>query len=254
MTVNFLCVSYLIYNVTLKKSSAMVENIVCPTSETKDLYEYFCSLGFVCFSSELLQRNKLKTKSYPFDWVFSYPALIIDCIENNFENFMNPKNLTRDKDSTTNTNTFYFKDHITMFHHQNPLEENKCSYFQRCIDRFYELLKSRKRKLFVVTILEKSVYPTNNPEDFHSVVHLTENDIMDFNNQIKKYTENYTLLCIFQSVTGSQNHTFNYTDNIHFLHIDTIEKARGAEFYPADNFYLDKIIKEKYGKIGEGCN
>ena len=52
-------------------------------------FKYFVSLGERCYTSSLLKRNKLKKESYPFDWIFSNLDMILHCIFDNFETFLN---------------------------------------------------------------------------------------------------------------------------------------------------------------------
>ena len=54
---------------------------------------YVCSLGFCCHTARLLQNNKLKLSSYPFDWIFSNYKDIILCLEDNFKTFLNDKTI-----------------------------------------------------------------------------------------------------------------------------------------------------------------
>ena len=37
----------------------------------------------------------VKKESYPFDWIFSTPDIIIDCINTNFAHFLNKENTDR---------------------------------------------------------------------------------------------------------------------------------------------------------------
>ncbi len=50
-----------------------------------------CSLGTLCHTATLLKRNNLKISSYPFDWIFSNINIIIDCIEDDFNSFLDKK-------------------------------------------------------------------------------------------------------------------------------------------------------------------
>ena len=51
-----------------------------------------CSLALLCQSSKLLETNNLKKCSYPFDWIFSTFEMIIDCIEDDFNKFLDKSN------------------------------------------------------------------------------------------------------------------------------------------------------------------
>ncbi len=84
------------------------------------LINYACSLGGLCHSAELLKRNKFKTCSYPFDWIFSNCDNITHCIENDFKVFLD-KSCYTDSAYKWNDNqcghTFY---HPSMFNHHDP--------------------------------------------------------------------------------------------------------------------------------------
>lgn len=50
--------------------------------------QHIVSLGTHCLSSYFLKFFGLKTYSLPFDWLFTSPEMIIDCISNNFDFFL----------------------------------------------------------------------------------------------------------------------------------------------------------------------
>ena len=50
--------------------------------------KYVCSLGSLCHSAQILKNNNLKRCSYPFDWIFSSPNMVIDCISDDFKKFL----------------------------------------------------------------------------------------------------------------------------------------------------------------------
>jgi hypothetical protein len=63
----------------------------------------FLSIGHRCTSSSILKYLKLKTESYPFDWLVSKPRAIRWCIENNFDQFTDPAQY-RHIDTSTQSN------------------------------------------------------------------------------------------------------------------------------------------------------
>ena len=75
-----------------------------------------------------------------------------------------------------------------------------------------------------------------------------KNNIIEFNNKFKKYTNNYTLLCIFNLTNKDNNyHVFTYFDNIHFLELHTISNSDGNNYINNnDTIYFDNTIKNKY--------
>ena len=90
----------------------------------------FISLGNYCLTSMLLKENKLKYESYPFDWMVSCIDNINDCINNNFNNFLNKKNYINIDNKTKNikyfSNTNKLFGNLKMDHqHHNIFNEEE---------------------------------------------------------------------------------------------------------------------------------
>lgn len=160
------------------------------------------------------------------------------CISDKFEKFLD-KSYYHSRENINNCcqHTFYYSlANSTFFNHKNPLlNEEHYKYYIRCINRFNKLLNLNKPKLFILTIRN-----TNNIE-------LSKNNIIELNNQLKKYAINYILLVIFTfTEQNKQNHSFSYIDNIHFLELYTISKF-GMKFKDeTDNYYLNNILNTQY--------
>jgi hypothetical protein len=125
-----------------------------------------------------------------------------------------------------------------MFGHHNPLKnDDDYLYFIRCIDRFKNLLKKKENKLFIITFQWLNEHNVN----------LYINKIIEFNEEFKKYTNNYILLVILHYYKLNElSHKFTFHDNIHFLHLCASE-TNGIEFKnDIENNYLDNIINKSY--------
>lgn len=197
---------------------------------------FTCSLGSLCHSSEILKRNNLKLCSYPFDWIFSSCDNIIHCIEDDFKFFLDKSYYINISQSQCG----HSKYNNSMFWHHNPLINiDHYNYYIRCVDRFKILLQKQEHKLFIMMFVNGG-YGSHN-EDF-------KKNMIDFNNTFSNYTSNYTLLVIIHyPYKQSNNHTFTYNDNIHFLELHTLSVSNGVRFVNNnDNIYLDNIIKSKY--------
>jgi len=198
---------------------------------------YTCSFGPTCHSSTLLKRNKYKLCSYPFDWIFSSPDVIINCIEDNFNIFLDKSYYQDINDKWNNNQCGHKYYHVNMFNHFDPRNEKDYNYYIRCVDRFKNLLKKQEHKLFIMTFTKNSNIENN----------CSKNEIIKFNNNLKKYTSNYTLLVIFHIPNKQQtNHIFTYNDNIHFLELHTTSSDNLSLGPTADNIYLDNIINSNY--------
>jgi hypothetical protein len=125
-----------------------------------------------------------------------------------------------------------------MFNHHNPLtNQNDYDYYKRCVNRFKSVLSKPDYKLFIVIFRNQD----NKLNDTF------KNDVIDFNNKLKLYTTNYTLLCVYHRPNNNKNHTFTKFENIDFLEFDIKSICCGICFTDkADNVYLDRVIKNKY--------
>ena len=195
---------------------------------------YTCSLGKLCHSSQILKRNMYKTCSYPFDWIFSDSCVIIDCLEDDFNIFLDKSFYI----NISETQCGHSKYSYNMFNHHNPLLNQKdYIYYTRCVQRFKILLQKPEHKLFLMTFVNLDFFDEN-----------IKNEVIIFNNKFSKYASNYTLLVIFHIRNKQENHNiFTYNDNIHFLELHTLSESSGSHFWNEnDNIYLDNVIKSNY--------
>ena len=197
---------------------------------------HVCSLGTLCQSSQILKNNNLKTCSYPFDWIFSDCDMIIDCLENNFNKFLDKNYYISIKDNDHKCGHILY--HPQMFNHFNPLNNNNdYEYYVRCVNRFKQLLQYEEHKLFIMIFVDMDIIN----EDI-------KNYIINFNNEFSKYTKNYTLLVILH-IRNKENNFYEFThhDNIDFLELHTLSCSNGANFInKIDNDYVNDIIKQTY--------
>ena len=112
------------------------------------------SLGPNCHTAGILKRLNYKTESYPFDWIISDTDIVIDCINTNFEKYLNKEYYFDNSKAYKQPivgHTLY-KDN--MFVHRNPLNNNDdYSYILRCVERFKKLYEN-KDIVFVYTVYD----------------------------------------------------------------------------------------------------
>jgi hypothetical protein len=202
--------------------------------------KHTCSLGVLCHASQLLKRNNIKYESYPFDWIFSNENMIIDCLNDNFEKFLNRDYYISVINNDTNQINFdkcgHSVYHPMLFNHHNPKNIIDYNYFIRCVVRFNKMIKNDELKLFVM--FHPNINDTNT---------FNKNDIEKFNEQFMKHSKKYVILVIMHSLSTSRDYRFEIKDNIHYLELRTISRSNGVAFIDEeDNKYLDKIIMRKY--------
>ena len=202
-----------------------------------------CSIGFYCYSSKLLEDMKIRTCSYPFDWIFSNTKLIKDCLEDNFKRFMDKSYyISGGRGKCVHT---LYGDHMTFFH-KNPLDsEEDYKYYIRCIDRFNKLLKNKNnKKLFVITL---NFGKEENKKKIWIDKEKQQREIIELNNFLSKYTSNYRILCIYIIKDNTQKYEFTEINNIDFLKIHTKSTNTGKVFRDEkDNEFVHSILNKKY--------
>ena len=143
---------------------------------------YFFSLGHRCSSSGILKNLKLKTESYPFDWIVSNLSTIRHCLFSDFQEFLKPDNYENIHTFTTNVldgkhlpvcwetpeiNCFYYDNcsnnkridetpityWLPLALHHSMADTEHQAYYYRCVSRFRERMVSgaveKKRYLHI---------------------------------------------------------------------------------------------------------
>lgn len=113
----------------------------------------FISLGENCSSAWYLQQVGLKAQSFPFDWIFSSPEIVLDCIDDDFEKFLDKSLIVPDANSKSAGHSYY---HSKLFNHRNPLNsDDDYQYYRRCCDRFLELIRSQTNIIYLITLINE---------------------------------------------------------------------------------------------------
>ena len=111
----------------------------------------FISIGGWCGTTMSLRENNLYNEAYPFDYIRSTFEGVINCIENNFENFF-PKKI--ELDIIKNYNWKSYRGKYFGFYHHDLRDSKIIDDFNRRINRFNNLLKETNNKIiFIRTII-----------------------------------------------------------------------------------------------------
>jgi len=200
----------------------------------KIIINHVIPLGSQCFSAFFLKNNNLKKVSYPFDWIFSSPKVIIDILDNKFQKFLNKDYyLIKDLDSKTNKHLIYLPD-LMLFNHRNPMKDEDYLYYKRCVDRFYNVLDKDEKKLFILTSLNNEIKNELN-------------NICLLNHKLRTMTNNFFFIAIFQICTGEQTKKIYDFDNMKIIQITTFDESDGVIFLnDLDNIFYKMIIDSFY--------
>ncbi len=118
------------------------------------------SLGTNCYPALTIKGLGLKRASYPFDWIFSSPAMIVDALRDNFARFLDPKQHRatpierRRTPKTEQADHLHYRDRFgveTMFMHRDITEPVHKAYYHRTVERFRAVMMSDQTKLLFMT-------------------------------------------------------------------------------------------------------
>lgn len=116
-------------------------------------------LGSRCTVAQTLQDMELRSGSYPFDWIFSTPEIVVHCLEDDFELFLRKDQYEPIAIERRAVKQFNLCDHATfrdefgqgaMFNHRDPTKSEDHAYLVRCVDRFRALMAAPDPTLFVL--------------------------------------------------------------------------------------------------------
>ena len=115
------------------------------------------SLGSRCNVAQHLQDFGLRDRSLPFDWIFSTPEIVVRCLEDDFDLFLQPDQYDPIPVWRRTVREFNLCDHVTfrdefgvdaMFNHRDPTRVDDYIYLQRCVQRFRDIRDSSDPTLF----------------------------------------------------------------------------------------------------------
>ena len=115
----------------------------------------FISIGGWCGTTISLRENNLYNEAYPFDHIRSTFEGVINCIENNFENFF-PKKI--ELDIIKNYNWKSYRGKYFGFYHHDLRDSKIIDDFNRRINRFNNLLKETNYKIIFIRTISTHDY------------------------------------------------------------------------------------------------
>lgn len=116
---------------------------------------HLASLGSFCLPGNIMRNHGLRRYSLPFDWIFSSPQMLIDCLEDDFAVFLDRRHYRSISESRWNPGAEHdlYREKYgipAVFAHRDPTRDEDYLYFTRCIARFRQLLRSGDPKLFLI--------------------------------------------------------------------------------------------------------
>lgn len=124
------------------------------------------SIGPWCGSASCIKQDNFRDASYPFDWMFSCPLVVADCIQNGFDVFLNSNfHISAGKTSDhaiygdmVRNSEFYRIHHQThneehspgIFIHDNLTDASTFEKYERRCKRFMDALQDTSTPLILL--------------------------------------------------------------------------------------------------------
>jgi hypothetical protein len=181
----------------------------------------------------------MRYAAYPFDWTLSSPKMVMDCLRDDFQTFLDPVQHVTAEPGVSSNHLMYgtmvwgknfdgiFNQHLT-FAHKDVTTANDYAYYQRCVERFRDLLRSPEPKLFILTAQDMEY----DPQEIH-----------ELRDMLRQRTNSSHILCISLFNENESRYTFDQEDGIKYLKLYTYSRSDGRGFANAqDNEYLQYLI------------
>lgn len=134
-------------------------------------YDNVISLGWFCSVALELERFGLRNSSQPFDWLLTDYESLIDCIKNDFANFLEYENLMQYDTNPAFYYDNYYKIHFYHdFHACIPLSEQLRAVkdrYKRRIERFMSDIRKPSLLIRYIEDQAEADYINSNFENIH---------------------------------------------------------------------------------------
>ena len=180
----------------LDLSGPAISKLVTNRRAQLEPFNHVISLGSNCYTAWLIAALGLRRASYPFDWIFSTPDMVIDMIEDRFVHFLDPTCHARAPEDLYSTEHGGRTQHLgylrrfgvnNVFNHHDVLTSDGLAYFSRCAARFHAVTSSSRKTLLLMVNTAGAIVP----ESFERLCHA-----------INRCGDRNTLMCINVGCAG----------------------------------------------------
>jgi hypothetical protein len=117
---------------------------------------HLISLGSFCLPALIFRDHGLRRYSLPFDWIFSTPPMVRECLADDFAGFLDRRyyrSITGPGRRDPGAEHDLYRERYGLpglFAHHDPTQESHYLHFVRCVTRFREVMRSQDVKLFLL--------------------------------------------------------------------------------------------------------
>ncbi len=187
------------------------------------MFDYFISLGWYCGTAASMSKYGLRSHSGPFDWYFSDLKGVLECMNNNFEDFLDKRNLevmeNEPKEFKDRKYGFYYNHEINTCFEDDFSEI--CNKYRRRIEVFKEMIV--RSTCFIRTVRNEAEW------------RFIQNNRFYIDAVVKKYNpENEVIYVVSRKRVDIENPEFPFF---------TVEAAYDGSSYEALSSLFDDNLK-----------
>ena len=201
-------------------------------------------LGQNCNASWYIKESGNKRTSYPLDWIFTTPEIILDMLDDDFAGFVQ-KDLLIPHGMDAGNQRY----HETLYGHRNPASrETDRQYLIRCIERWRKRMKAQEPILFLTIVLNESDKRKRWKEGFTKKFKMPTNQkLEDFEilmTKLKSINSNCKFLFVEQKTQEQFDLSVkNKTENAIWLNFSAIDKNTGVQYmHEVDDAVMKTIL------------
>lgn len=227
----------------LKQADSVCEELRSSNNYPRDAE--LISLGQNCNSAWYIKQVNLKKASYPFDWIFSSPQIIIDCIDDQFHKFLNREHIFSTNKSKSAGHKLY---HNSLFNHRNASKEDNFLYYRRATERFLSLLNSQKPVVFIMTVInepdKRRSWSSGFNDKFKVPTDQKIQDMFPLIKKIRKINKNAQFLFIDQYTDRQPEIRLDYNkDGVSWVVFKSMHSNNGVKY---KNHIDNNVAKKLY--------
>ena len=188
-------------------------------------------LGQNCNASWYIKESGNKQTSYPFDWIFTTPEIILDILADDFQAFTQ-KDLLIPHGLDAGNERY----HETFYGHRNPASrEADRLYLIRCVERWKERMQSQKPVLFLTVVLNESDKRKRWKEGFTKEFSMPTNQKLEDFSGMTKMLYSINPNCKFLFIEQKTQSQFDLSiieksENTIWLNFSAIDKNTGVQY------------------------
>ena len=132
--------------------------LVSNRRQQREPFRHVIPLGTNCYAAWLIKALNLRNAAYPFDWIFSHPAMVADMLADRFARFLDPREHVRSPDDLADPHPPRC-DHLGyreafgvrhVFNHHDVTAAAGLDHFRRAADRFLAVTGGRDKVLLLM--------------------------------------------------------------------------------------------------------